>query len=120
MNPYNPDRTASETGVYPQAPGPYLPPPAYPGYPGRGGENMYPPVGAYPQSPEAYPPAMYPTGYPAAGAGASTYPADTNTLSPTGFGFAALYSLTANYAYFRHVNGERSWNPFAGLWKKNS
>ena len=206
MNPYNPDPTASETGAYPQAPGPYLPPPAYPGYPGRGGENMYPPVGAYPQSPEAYPPAMYPTGYPAAGAGASTYPADTNTLSPiwqtrfdffrrygspgstsketrqalramgfwknyrisqnflaflfgpvyfaikgmwrqaltfllvgfgvvttlsllgvsggvfraVGFGFSFMYSITANYAYFRHVNGERSWNPVAGLWKKNS
>ena len=35
-----------------------------------------------------------------------------------GFGMAFLYSITANYAYFRHVNGERSWNPFAGLWSK--
>jgi hypothetical protein len=33
-------------------------------------------------------------------------------------GFCLLYSTTANYAYFRHVNGERSWNPFAGLWSK--
>jgi hypothetical protein len=33
-------------------------------------------------------------------------------------GFCLLYSTTANYAYFRHVNGERSWNPFAGFWSK--
>jgi hypothetical protein len=46
--------------------------------------------------------------------------ASNDVFRAAGFGFAALYSLTANYAYFRHVNGERSWNPFAGLWKKNS
>jgi hypothetical protein len=32
--------------------------------------------------------------------------------------FPVLYGYTANYAYFRHVNGERSWNPFAGFWSK--
>ena len=31
------------------------------------------------------------------------------------FGFAALYSLVANKAYYLHkVKGSRSWNPFEG------
>jgi hypothetical protein len=208
MNPYNQDPAAGGMGGYPQTPGSYPPPPAYPSYPGMNGESVTPPVGAYPQSPGAYPPPapMYPTGYPATEFGASPYPTETTTLSPiwqtrfdffrrygsgqagskesrqalramgfwkgsritnnflaflfgpfyfaikgiwrqaltfvlmwaaaalvltllgasdrvfrfAGFGFCYLEMISANYAYFRHVNGERSWNPFAGLWKKNS
>jgi hypothetical protein len=208
MNPYNQDPTASGMGGFPQTPGSYPPPPAYPSYPGMNGESATPPMGAYPQSPGAYPPPtpMYPTGYPATEFGTSPYPTQTTTLSPiwqtrfdffrrygspgsasketrqalrsmgfwknyrisqnflaflfgpvyfaikgmwrqaltfllvgfgvvttlsllgvsggvfraVGFGFSFMYSITANYAFFRHVNGERSWNPFAGLWKKNS
>lgn len=45
--------------------------------------------------------------------------ASDGVVSGVNVGFHFLYSTTANYAYFRHVNGERSWNPFAGLWSRN-